>query len=257
MFEAWTATFGFLWAIVFWSAAHRVFFRDASRAARFRFDGAPPAAPFEWAGELGVARTLGAWLPLVAYVGSIKLFHCVVAKAPLPAAAPTALRVLGEVAVGVVAYDAAFAPIHASLHSRKFPRRWRALHKTHHDARPPQRRGAALCPLETVQHSYADGFLQVAVNVLVQRLPTPVLAAGGVALAPKHPLSRVLHNLLVTYLLVEAHSGYDLPWMSHRAFPAVFGGARAHDAHHVHGDRHFHQFFDLDLPRGRPPRARA
>jgi len=245
MFEAWTATVGFVWAIAFWSAAHRLLFRERARAAAFRFDGRPPTAPFEWAGDSGWRRLAGAWVPLVAYVGSIRLFHGLVAKAALPLAAPSGLRVLCEVGVGVLAYDAVFAPIHASLHSRRFPRRWRAIHGTHHGARPSSR--GSLCPLETVQHSYADGFLQVAVNVFVQRLPTPLLHAGGLALAPKHPLSRVLHNLVVTYLLVEAHSGYDLPWMTHRAWPRVFGGARAHEAHHVHGDRHFHQFLDLDL----------
>ena len=72
-------------------------------------------------------------------------------------------------------------------------------------------------------------------------------------MAPKHPLSRVLHNLVVTYLLAEAHSGYDLPWMTHRAWPRVFGGAKAHDAHHVQGDRHFHQFFHSSRPWARAP----
>ena len=42
--------------------------------------------------------------------------------------------------------------------------------------------------------------------------------------------------------------GYDLPWMTHRAWPRVFGGAKAHDAHHVQGDRHFHQFFHSSRP---------
>ena len=32
----------------------------------------------------------------------------------------------------------------------------------------------------------------------------------------KHALSRFAHNLVVTWLLSESHSGYDLPWMSHR-----------------------------------------
>ena len=251
MFEAWTATLGFVFAIVFWSSAHKIFFRDGARAARFRFDGEAPVAPFEWAGELGWGRLWGAWLPLVAYVGSIKLFHCFVAKAPLPVAPPSAPRLLCEVLGGVAAYDLIFAPIHESMHSSRFPRAWRSIHKTHHAARPAARAGKALVPLETVQHSYADGFLQVACNVFVQRLPTPLFGVFGLCLAPKHPLSRVLHNLIVTFLLAEAHSGFDLPWMSHRVFPRLFGGARAHDAHHVHGDRNFHQFFDLDLKRRR------
>jgi len=59
----------------------------------------------------------------------------------------------------------------------------------------------------------------------------------------KDPLSRALHNLMVTYLLTEAHSGYDLPFMSHRLFPRVFGGAPRHELHHQHGNVYFHQFF--------------
>jgi len=101
MFEAWTATLGFVGAIAFWSSIHVLFFRDRRRASEFRFDKQPPVAPFEWLGQLGGKRLWGAYLPLVAYVGSIKLFHCVVTKAPLPIAPPTALRVLLEVTCGV------------------------------------------------------------------------------------------------------------------------------------------------------------
>jgi cholesterol 25-hydroxylase len=76
---------------------------------------------------------------------------------------------------------------------------------------------------------------QVLVNIIVQQ----VSPFGG----PKHVLSRLLHNIVVTYLLCEAHSGYDLPWMSHRVFPAVFGGSVRHNAHHNKGDCYYQQFF--------------
>ena len=198
--------------------------------------------PFEFLGELGPKRLVGAWLPLIAYVGSIFVFHLFVQKPPLPADPPTALRFFTELAFGIVAYDLLFAPIHRSLHSPRSPYWWRKLHRTYHEARPDERKGHSLVALETVQHSYADGALQVATNVLVQRLAIwPCLFAG--ALLPKHPLSRIAHNILVTYLLAEAHSGYDLPWMTHRAWPAIFGGARAHDKHHVQGAPNYHQFF--------------
>ena len=72
------------------------------------------------------------------------------------------------------------------------------LPAAHHGAR-----GRTLNALETVQHSYADGFLQVAVNIVVQQI-SPFAGFGG-----KHPLSRVLHNVVVTYLLTEAHAGSD------------------------------------------------
>ena len=27
-----------------------------------------------------------------------------------------------------------------------------------------------------------------------------------------HPLCRIFHNILVTYMLTELHAGYDMPW---------------------------------------------
>ena len=60
---------------------------------------------------------------------------------------------------------------------------------------------------------------------------------------PKHSLSRFAHNVAVTWLLCEAHSGYDLPWMTHRLWPAVCGGAKRHNAHHNRGTVYFQQFF--------------
>lgn len=253
MFEAMTATLGFVAAICFWSSAHVLFWRRDARQsamARFRIDGRSPVAPFEWLGQLGRRRLTGAWLPLVAYLGSIAAFHLVVVKPPLPAESPTFWRFVVEVACGVVAYDLLFWPIHASLHAG--PRWWRNVHRTHHEARPPERRGSSLVPLETVQHSYCDGFLQVATNVAVQRMRffRPSLMAAPFA---KHPLSRIAHNLIVTYLLAEAHSGYDLPWMSHRLLPGIFGGALAHDDHHVRGAPNYHQFFRFPT---HPSRAR-
>lgn len=53
----------------------------------------------------------------------------------------------------------------------------------------------------------------------------------------KHPLSRLVHNFLVPYLLVESHTSLDLPWMSHRIFPAIFGGPVRHERHHIEVSR--------------------
>ena len=89
--------------------------------------------------------------------------------------------------------------------------------------------------LETVQHSYIDGFLQVAVNILVQHI-SPF--AG-----PKHILSRLAHNIVVTYLLAEAHSGYDLQFMSHNIFPEFLGGSPRHEKHHHDGRVYYQQYF--------------
>ncbi|KAJ1462574.1 hypothetical protein M885DRAFT_161339 [Pelagophyceae sp. CCMP2097] len=234
MLEAGVASFGFLAAIVFWSSIHLWLWPSAtqrkSAMRRFRIDGHAPVAAFEWLGQLGVKRMLGAWLPLVVYMASVRLFHLVVVKPPLPLVAPSFLRLATEIVMGIAAYDLAFAPLHASFHSANAPKWWKGIHHTHHVARPEARAGKSL----------------VIVNVLVQRyVRLPVFTAAGIVFLPKHPLSRLAHNLLVTYLLAEAHSGYDLPWMSHRLLPRVFGGAKAHDAHHVHKAPLFHQFFQI------------
>jgi len=169
-------------------------------------------------------------------------------------------------------------PFHSSFHQARAPS-WRRLHGRHHEWARTEAR--AHNGVETVQNSYVDAGIQVAINILVQNL-------SPWGLGCKHPLSRVLHNLLVTYLLTEAHSGYDLPFQSHRIFPVrallglphhvlqhvtaackcsprrhpspqgVFGGSPRHEEHHQSGDVCFHQFFMyLDDLRGRGPRAVA
>lgn len=137
--------------------------------------------------------------------------------------APSFGALAAELACGIVLYDLLFFPLHLAMHRAPIP--WlRALHGYHH------RQKHTLNALETVQHSFADGALQVVVNVLVQQV-TPFGPLGA-----KHPLSRLLHNVLVTYLLCESHSGYaDLPFMMHRLWPGLFGGAPRHEGHHHDG----------------------
>jgi sterol desaturase/sphingolipid hydroxylase (fatty acid hydroxylase superfamily) len=108
----------------------------------------------------------------------------------------------------------------------------RKIHGYHHRVN-----SHSLNALETVQHSYLDGFLQVAVNILVQQI-SPFGGFGH-----KHSLSRLAHNVVVTYLLTEAHSGYDLPWMSHRIFPEFLGGSPRHEKHHHDGRVYYQQYF--------------
>ena len=144
---------------------------------------------------------------------------------------PTYWRLVSEVALGVFLYDLLFYPFHASFHKLRVGP-WRRHHTRHHQWAGKER--VAHNAVETVQNSYLDAGIQVSINILVQNI-----SPWGY----KDPLSRALHNLMVTYLLTEAHSGYDLPFMSHRLFPRVFGGAPRHELHHQHGNVYFHQFF--------------
>jgi len=142
--------------------------------------------------------------------------------------------VFGELVLGIAAYDFIFYWIHLAMH--KFPNSWHK-HEIHHELKVHPTCGTSFLGVElVVNQSFEDGFLQVLTNVVVQNLPL----FGGL---PKHKLSRLLHNMLVTYLLSECHSGLDLPWSVHRVFPKLCGGAYRHEFHHQRRDCCFHQFF--------------
>jgi hypothetical protein len=224
LFEAEVAVFGFFTWIVLFSSMH--LFLGEERTKETRFDGELPHKPFEWA----LPENYHLWFnPTASYLGSIWLFLQIHEKPPLPEIPPTFGVLAVETLFGIWLYDLCFMPIHYLMHNWKLGS-VRRVHGYHH------RSGNTLNALETVQHSYIDGFLQVFVNIMVQKI-SPF---GG----PKHVMSRLLHNLSVTYLLSEAHSGYrDLPWMTHNLFPEILGGAPRHEAHHHNGRVYYQQYF--------------
>ena len=226
LFEAEVASFGFFLWIVCFSSLHLLL--GPEKTKENRLDGQMPYKPFEWAQP----QNFQLWFnPLAGYLGSIWLFHQVHEKAPLPIDAPTFGIMCADLFFGIWLYDLLFYPIHYLLHKTNSGP-IRKAHAFHHRMSGNKH---ALNSLETVQHSYADAFLQVSVNIIVQNI-SPF---GGT----KHALTRILHNLFVTYLLAESHSGYDLPWMSHRIWPEFLGGAPRHDAHHHDGKVCYHQYF--------------
>lgn len=195
-------------------------------------------------------RALRVLLSFPVYLFGIWLLHLVRQPRPIEEASPTFLRVVAELVFGIWAYDFVFYWFHLGMH--KLPSCLNILHghSAHHEL-SETRSKPRICFMNAeavVNHSLFDGALQVAVNIFVQ-----CLAPWGV---PKHKFSRLLHNILVTYLLTEAHSGMDLPWGSHRLCPWILGGAPRHEAHHHVHKGCFHQFFkyiDDVLGYGPPP----
>jgi len=223
LFEASVASGSFVAWIVMWSSMHLILGED--NTPKWRLDKRQPVEPFLWVKK----ENWFMWFnPLFSYMGSIYLYHLIHPHPPLEVVPPTFGHLSAEVVFGVILYDLLFYPIHFALHNA--PAKWfRKQHVVHH------RWSKSLNAVETVQHSYIDGFLQVVVNIIVQQI-SPF---GG----PKHPLSRIIHNIVVTYLLTESHSGYDLPWMTHYLLPNIFGGAPRHEKHHAGGGRYLQQYF--------------
>lgn len=185
LFEAQVAVMGFFIPIVLFSCLH--LFLGKQKTMQSRFDGKLPTRPFEW---LELENLNLSFNPVASYLLSIWIYHQFVhPHAALPELAPTFGVFAIELIFGVWLYDCLFFPLHWLMHKSKFGR-IRKCHGYHHRVT-----SHSLNALETVQHSYMDGFLQVAVNILVQQI-TPFGAFGH-----KHFLSRLAHNIVVTYLL--------------------------------------------------------
>lgn len=98
------------------------------------------------------------------------------------------------------------------LHSRT-PWLYRNIHQLHHQQRQP----FAL----TAQDASAAELLSLL-----------LLAMVSAWLVGCHPLSEAVFHLINTWLAVEDHCGYNLPWALHRMLPFM-GGAPYHQDHHV------------------------
>jgi sterol desaturase/sphingolipid hydroxylase (fatty acid hydroxylase superfamily) len=229
LFEAHVASFSFVFSIAAWSVAHLVLGEEKTKKSRL--DGQiPQEDPLSWA-QFTWEEGARLWFnPLVSYLASIwiyqQIFHT---HQPLPALGPSFGILVCEVFFGVFLYDLLFFPVHYAMHKAPF-KAVRGVHSYHH-----RHTNGGMNSIETVQHSFIDGTLQVMVNILVQHI-SPF---GG----PKHMLSRIIHNVMVTYMLAESHSGYNLPWMSHNVWPEFLGGSPRHDRHHHDGRVYYQQFF--------------
>jgi sterol desaturase/sphingolipid hydroxylase (fatty acid hydroxylase superfamily) len=219
-------------AFGFWIMMYRGF-DQLKYFSQFRFSTDAPLPLFR-------KNAPNAWMPLFLYIALIRLYHWVYPKPAFGLESPTIERLLFEVAEGILYYDFIFFWIHLAMH--KMPRlAWLFGHNVHHDQE-------ILCANEVQHHSFVDGSLQVIVNMIVQNVSTYGLLFGGGDKLHKHFLSRLIHNVVITYMLTETHAGYDGWWCMHNLCPALLGGAKLHEVHHRVGNKYYQPFFRyLDL----------
>lgn len=182
---------------------------------------------------------LSSWLPLFVYLFAIYVFHLFVTKKPIIITSPTIVRLFVEVAFGIFVYDFIFFFIHRAMHSSMgIPAISRIFnHQVHHSYVNDTFEGGMIAS-QVQHHSFVDATLQVATNIFVQNLSLP-------RYGPKHSLSRIIHNIVITYLLTEIHAGYDGWWCTHNVYPVnlMLCGAKCHEIHHQTGIVHYQQFF--------------
>lgn len=119
----------------------------------------------------------------------------------LPETVPSSRRIVLELLVAFFLYDALFFLIHLAFH--RIP----MLHRFHH----PHHTHAEINPQITNQLS------------IIERLSLIMMANFALNIIGSHVLTRTLFVPVFVYLLIEIHSGMDLPWGYDKMMPWGMG----------------------------------
>lgn len=140
----------------------------------------------------------------------------------LPMAPPTSRRVALELATSFILYDALFFLFHLALHVLPGVKRWHAPHHRHAEMHPQ---------ITNQLH-------------ILERLGLVLLANFSLNIIGSHVLTRTVFVAVFVWLLVEIHSGLDLPWAYDKILPSGWaGGARKHMQHHAGGGHGYAPYF--------------
>lgn len=141
----------------------------------------------------------------------------------LPERAPSLYRLCVEVLGCFLLFDALFFVWHLNMH--RFPWLYQTVHQQHH-------KNQAMLALAAQDASGLE---------LLSLLVLALVSARAVGC---HPLSEALFHFLNSWLAVEDHCGYDLPWGLHRLLPGLgLGGAPFHQLHHTKHSGNYAPYF--------------
>jgi cholesterol 25-hydroxylase len=140
----------------------------------------------------------------------------------LPPSPLTSRGLVLELITALFIYDALFFFIHIAFHRIKFLAR---IHRPHHTH-------AEIHPQVTNRLSIAE------------RLSLILLANFSLNIIGSHVLTRSAFIPVFVGLLIDVHSGLDLPWGYDKILPFGMGaGSRVHAIHHRTGEGAFQPFF--------------
>ncbi|XP_033737748.1 LOW QUALITY PROTEIN: cholesterol 25-hydroxylase-like [Pecten maximus] len=142
---------------------------------------------------------------------------------PLPIAPPTVGGVCFQLVTSVLLFDFMFFCFHLLFHKNAWL--YKTVHALHHK--------------HDVMHGRVTNLLTVPERI------TLILSANyALRFMGSHPFTRMLFVPVFIFLLVDNHTGYDLPFGIHRIVPFnLMGGPAAHMAHHFKGTTHYQPFF--------------
>ncbi|XP_077456380.1 cholesterol 25-hydroxylase-like protein isoform X2 [Stigmatopora argus] len=139
----------------------------------------------------------------------------------LPERSPSSWQLFVDVFACFLLFDSLFFFWHLCMH--RIPWLYRNVHQQHHQHHVP----------------FALQAQDASISELLSLL---FLARISARLVNCHPMSEILFHILNTWLAVEDHCGYDLPWALHRLVPFL-GGAPHHHAHHRRHNVNFAPYF--------------
>lgn len=141
----------------------------------------------------------------------------------LPDQAPSSRRLVLELIASFVIYDAVFFAFHLAMHILPGLKSWHAPHHTHAEIHPQ---------ITNQLHIF-------------ERLGLVLLANFSLNIIRSHVLTRTIFVPVFVWLLVEIHSGLDLPWGYEKLLPRGWGGgARKHARHHAGGEGGLEPYFE-------------
>ncbi|XP_070821557.1 cholesterol 25-hydroxylase-like protein [Chaetodon trifascialis] len=160
------------------------------------------------------------WRYLTSVLPATALFQTL--RSPrLPELAPSCWQLFVEVFACFLLFDMLFFIWHFTMH--RVPWLYRNIHQLHHQHHTP----FALAAQDASS---------------VELLSLLLLALSSTWVVGCHPLSEALFHLINSWLAVEDHCGYDLPWALHRLLPCL-GGAPYHQAHHNRHSGNYAPYF--------------
>ncbi|KAI4190862.1 MAG: hypothetical protein LQ346_004836 [Caloplaca aetnensis] len=140
----------------------------------------------------------------------------------LPVAPPTSRELVLQLATSLFIYDTLFFGFHLILHHPFFA----SVHNQHHNHQE-------INPQVTNQ---LDVF---------ERLGLVLLANFSLNIIGSHVLTRTVFVALFVWLLVDIHSGMDLPWGYDKILPNGWAaGSKRHSMHHRFGNKYYEPFFN-------------
>ncbi|KAL8761233.1 MAG: hypothetical protein Q9184_002637 [Pyrenodesmia sp. 2 TL-2023] len=140
----------------------------------------------------------------------------------LPVSPPTSRDLVLQLATSLFIYDALFFGFHLILHHPFFAK----VHSQHHN------------------HQEINPQITNQLDIF-ERLGLVLLANFSLNIIGSHVLTRTAFVVTFVWLLVDIHSGMDLPWGYDKILPKGWAaGSKRHSMHHRFGNIYYEPFFN-------------